>query len=261
MPNAKSDKTMRMLGRERPKSVSGVGQYFCGHVRGFITLTCITPNDQEDNALDGKADPIAEQNHALNRPIRAGEMNEPGVPGSLAEQILELRRREIEEGQTIVADVVAVICPDLPSRGFVFGIELIWYYVLVLFPLHRRWVARCAFLVLKHRICEDYLGLLVNRMLCYRHGLDTGVIGRHLDLSFRLACDFVEEQRTNEQTSKEHRQGPEESLEIGCVSHRTPSSKDLACDSYENFISWHRLYLESYGPRLKLGHEGGVRLC
>ena len=96
-------------------------------------LTGITPNDQEQHNLDGEADAIRQQHDTIDRPLAAQEKQRRRVARGLVQQVLESRRREVEERQAVVADVVGVVGPDLPACRLVLGVELIWRNGLLVF--------------------------------------------------------------------------------------------------------------------------------
>lgn len=68
--------------------------------------------------MDGKADAIAEEDDAVDRAIGSSEAEDRIVfatddDGALIDEILGCRRREIEERQPVVADVVGVCSRQL----------------------------------------------------------------------------------------------------------------------------------------------------
>ena len=125
-------------------------------------ITRVTPNNQEQHNLNSKADPIGYQHNTIDCPVHAREMQNACVSSCLGQQILEGCRRKIEQGQPIVANVVGIVCPDLPSRGLVLGVELVWR--------NREILAG---------VLGQFLDAALLRVFCQRHDRKSRVRGGH----------------------------------------------------------------------------------
>ena len=90
-----------------------------------IDCTSIAPNNKKEHNLNCKTDPITQQHNTINRPLPARKHQRPRVARRLVEKILKGGGREIEQGESVVADVVGVVGPDFPACRLIFWIELI----------------------------------------------------------------------------------------------------------------------------------------